>query len=76
MNAHTYKSNRLELPNTKDRGTIITSVKNTNTVADIEKEIFEKLKDNNGENAVFIYWHEGKSYLANYTLTGLKQYFN
>lgn len=72
MNLHNYKSNRLELLNTKDRGTIITSVKNIDTVADIEKEIFEKLKDNNGENAVFIYWHEGKSYLSNYTLTGLK----
>lgn len=65
---HSLKNNRLELPDTKDNGTIITSVKNCDNLAELETEIHEKLKANNGEKAIFTYWHEGKCYIANYTL--------
>jgi len=72
MNFHTYKTNRLELPNTKQNGNITTSVKNTECTADIEKEIHSKLMESGGEIAIFTYWYDGSRIKSIYKLSEMQ----
>jgi len=72
---HVYGSNRIELHETKEQGNVSTSIKNIESVASVEREIFELLRNYKGETATFYYWFNGQCYIANYTLKGLSNIF-
>jgi len=69
-----YDNNRLEMPDTKLNGTINTSVKNCDSVLNIESEIYHRLKENGGYKAVFTFWSHGNCYTATYLLSYLETY--
>lgn len=73
---HTYESNRIELHDTKEQGNVTRTIKNIESVATVEREIFELLREYKGEAATFYYWFAGHRYVANYTKTELSTIFN